>query len=254
MLNHPKRLAFFLPNIFTALNLACGFNSIILSFRHEYYYASMILFLGAIFDSVDGRVARMTGTQSQFGEEFDSLSDLISFGMAPALLIYHQSLSHLGRLGIVVAFLYLLCTALRLARFNVNTQKVSSAYFQGLPSPMAALGIIGYVLLSLEFSFLNDVYIFSAAYLLFYSVLMISNIPFFSFKDAEWVRNHKKRVLVVIFLLFALIFTYEHLMVGVIVSTYVVGSLIYFLTHQGALKDVFLWKGDEDEEDEAEDE
>ena len=78
MLNNPKRLAFFLPNIFTALNLACGFNSILLSFNGEYYYACLILFLGAIFDSVDGRVARMTGTQSQFGEEFDSLSDLIS--------------------------------------------------------------------------------------------------------------------------------------------------------------------------------
>ena len=97
MLNTPKRWAFFLPNTFTALNMACGFYSIILSYRGDFYFAAMILLLGAIFDSVDGRVARMTGTQSPFGEQFDSISDVVSFGAAPAFLVFNKFLSPLAR-------------------------------------------------------------------------------------------------------------------------------------------------------------
>ena len=134
-----KKLAFFLPNSFTALNLACGFFSILLSFKGEFYFACIVLGLGAIFDSVDGRVARLTGTQSSFGEQFDSLSDLISFGMAPSFLVFNRFLSESGRVGVIVAFFYLLCGALRLARFNANINKVSSTFFQGLPIPSGAL-------------------------------------------------------------------------------------------------------------------
>ena len=113
-----KRLAFFLPNIFTGLNMACGFASMVLASRGLHYEAAMILILGAIFDSVDGRVARLTGTSSSFGEQFDSLSDAVSFGVAPAFLIFNKYLSQYGRLGAVISFVYLLCAALRLARFN----------------------------------------------------------------------------------------------------------------------------------------
>jgi len=248
MLNTPKRLAFFLPNTFTALNLGCGFASVIFSWQGAMYNACMILLLGAIFDSVDGRVARMTGTQSHFGEQFDSISDVVSFGIAPSFLVYNQFFSGLGRLGIVLSFLYLLCGALRLARFNANIEKVSSEYFQGLPIPAAALGVVGFVLFSLEFPWLKDVIWVSIPYVLIYSVLMISNIPFCSFKNSEWVQKHKKRVLALIFLLLALIFTYEQLMIAVILGLYVLGSLIYFITHKGAMNDVFEWKSEEDDE------
>ena len=107
--------------------------------------------MGALFDSVDGRVARLTGTQSSFGEQFDSLSDLISFGMAPAMIYYFKFLAGSGRPGMVVAFIFLLCGALRLARFNANIDKVSSDYFQGLPIPGAATAVIGFILLSVAF-------------------------------------------------------------------------------------------------------
>ncbi len=248
MLNTPKRLAFFLPNIFTALNMACGFSSIIFSWQGNMYNACMILLLGAIFDSVDGRVARMTGTQSQFGEQFDSISDVISFGVAPSFLVFNHFFSDLGRVGIVISFLFLLCGALRLARFNANIEKVSSEYFQGLPIPAAALALVGYVLITIEFAWLKDFTPVSIAYVLFYSILMISNIPFCSFKNSEWVIKHKKRVLALIFLLLALIFTYEQLMIGVIIGLYVLGSIIYFVTHKGDMNNIFEWKTEEDDE------
>ncbi|WP_127717691.1 CDP-diacylglycerol--serine O-phosphatidyltransferase [Halobacteriovorax sp. HLS] len=251
MIDQPKKLAFFLPNTFTALNLACGFASIIMSWNGQFYNASMILLLGAIFDSVDGRVARMTGTQSQFGEQFDSISDVVSFGMAPAFLVYNCFFKELGRLGMVISFIYLLCGALRLARFNANIEKVSSDYFQGLPIPTAALGLVGYVLLSLEFSTIRDLTPITAIYVVLYSILMISNIPFYSFKNSSWVKTHKKRVLAIIFLVLAAIFTYEQLMIGVLIGAYVIGGLIYFITHKGALEDVFLWKNENENEEDS---
>ena len=117
------KFAFFLPNTFTAMNIGCGFVAIMFSMQGEFYKACMFIFLGAIFDSVDGRVARLTGTSSSFGEQFDSLSDLISFGMAPAIIFYNRFLIDSGRVGMVIAFLFLLCGALRLARFNANIEK-----------------------------------------------------------------------------------------------------------------------------------
>lgn len=247
MIDQPKRLAFFLPNTFTALNMACGFASVIMSWNGQFYNASMILLLGAIFDSVDGRVARMTGTQSQFGEQFDSISDVVSFGIAPSFLVYNCFFKDMGRLGMVISFIYLLCGALRLARFNANIDKVSSDYFQGLPIPTAALGLVGYVLLAIEFELIQSLTPFTIFYVVLYSLLMISNVPFYSFKNAAWVKTHKKRVLAIIFLLLALIFTYEQLMIGVITGAYVLGGLIYFITHKGALEDVFSWKSENDE-------
>jgi CDP-diacylglycerol--serine O-phosphatidyltransferase len=244
-----KRIAFFLPNTFTALNMACGFLSVIYSFQGEFYKACMILFLGAIFDSVDGRIARITGTQSQFGEQFDSISDVISFGIAPALLAYNRFFFGLGRVGIVVTFIFCLCGALRLARFNANIEKVSSEYFQGLPIPAAAMAVIGYVLLSLEFPMIADWNYISIAYVLLYGVLMISNIPFYSFKNSAWVRNHKKAMLFFIFLMIALTFMHEHIMIPGVMSIYVVISLIYFFTHKGELSNVFEWKNEEKDND-----
>ena len=247
MLNTPRRLAFFLPNTFTALNMACGFFSIILGWKGQFYQASMILVLGAIFDSVDGRVARMTGTQSAFGEQFDSISDVVTFGVAPAFLVYNKFFTNLGRIGLITSFIFLLCGALRLARFNANIEKVSSEFFQGLPIPSGALALIGLTLFSLEFPAVSDYPLLIVGYVLFYSFLMISNIPFNSFKKSEWVMNRKKRVLFIIFLIIALTFLYEEVMIGGVVLTYVVGSLVYFFKNKGALENMFHWQeSDED--------
>lgn len=248
-MNESRKLSFFLPNFFTALNMACGFASIIFSLQNDYYKACMIIMLGVIFDTVDGRIARLTGTQSVFGEQFDSISDVISFGMAPAILIYHRFLIASGRLGLVLTFLYLLCGALRLARFNSNIDKKNPNFFQGLPIPAAAMALVGYVLISIEIKIFENFSLYvPMGYMAFYSILMISNIPFCSFKNSEWVRIHRKRVLVIIFLLVAFILTYEEIMLIVLINIYVLGSLVYFLINKGKLKDIFLWKNEIDEE------
>lgn len=251
ILDTPKKVAFFLPNTFTALNMGCGFASIIFSWKGDFLSACTILLLGAIFDSVDGRVARMTGTQSQFGEQFDSLSDLISFGAAPAFMAYNYFLADYGRLGIVVAFIYLLCGALRLARFNANIAKVSSDYFQGLPIPGAALGLIGYVLIHLEIESLRTVKVISIAYVLFYSFLMISNIPFNSFKNSSWVKKYKKAVFFIILLIIGLVISYTKYMVVTLITTYVAFSLIYFFKNKGKFEHIFEWSNDNEDEDDS---
>jgi len=241
-----KRLAFFLPNMFTALNMACGFASVTFAMNDRFYAACIVLILGAVFDSVDGRVARMTGTQSSFGEQFDSLSDAISFGFAPSLLVYMRFFQDLGRLGLAVSFIFLLCGTLRLARFNANIDKVTSEYFQGLPSPAAAMALIGLILFSIEFPVLLDWTVLPFIYVLFYAFLMISTIPFNSFKNSTWAKKHKRFSLFVMMILLVLTLTYEQFMIAGGISFYVIGSLIYFFTHKGALEDVLQWKTDTD--------
>jgi CDP-diacylglycerol--serine O-phosphatidyltransferase len=244
-----NKLVFFLPNTFTALNMGCGFISMILTFKGSFYLASIFIILGAVFDSVDGRVARLTGTQSSFGEQFDSMSDLVTFGVAPALLFYHRFLLDVGRIGPVVTFIFILCGALRLARFNANIEKVSSNYFQGLPIPGAAMALAGYVLFSVEFPVLAKLTFAAIPYIIFYALLMISNVPFCSFKDSKWVKEHKRHVLAIIFISLALVFVYEELIVGIFLSMYVVGSIIYFISHRKQFKGYFSWTDDGAEEE-----
>ncbi len=247
----PKKLAFFLPNSFTALNMGCGFVSILLSFKGNFYYGCMILLLGAIFDSVDGRVARMTGTQSQFGEQFDSLSDLISFGMAPAFLCYNRFLIDYGRAGIIVAFIFTLCGALRLARFNANIDRVSSNFFQGLPIPSGALCTVGLVLFSTEFDFITKYSPVAMVYIVCIGLLMISNIPFNSFKDSSIIKKHKKAVFFSMIICGALTLIHEQIMIFAFINLYVVGSLIYYITHRKAMGDMFQWNETEGEDEET---
>lgn len=250
MLNTPRRLAFFLPNTFTALNMACGFFSVILGWRGEFYQASMLLVLGAVFDSVDGRVARMTGTQSAFGEQFDSISDVVTFGVAPAFLVYNKFFINMGRLGLITSFIFLLCGALRLARFNANIDKVSSDFFQGLPIPSGALAIVGLILFTGEYpeAGIMDHPWIAIIYVLFYSFLMISNIPFNSFKNSPWVKSHKKRVLFIIFTILILIVAFHEIMIGGLILLYVIASLLYFFKNKGALEEMFHWKSEEDDD------
>jgi CDP-diacylglycerol--serine O-phosphatidyltransferase len=239
-----KRLAFFLPNAFTGLNMACGYASIILSWRGDTFTAALILILGAIFDSVDGRVARLTGTQSSFGEQFDSLSDVVSFGVAPSILLYQHFLSDFGRMGAAASFIFLLCGALRLARFNANIDKVSSDYFQGLPIPGAAMAVIGYVFLSTELPIVKELSVVALPITLIISLLMVSSLPFCSFKDSEWVREHKRGALFLMFVLAGLTFSYYKYMIFTIMAVYILGSVFYYLKHRRRFGDVFHWKGD----------
>lgn len=247
MIIENKRWAFFLPNTFTALNMACGFMGILYGFHGEFYKACMFIVLGAIFDSVDGRVARLTNTQSSFGEQFDSMSDLVSFGVSPAIVYYFRFLSTSGRPGMVSAFFFILCGALRLARFNANIDRVKSDYFQGLPIPGGATAAISLILISINFPEIAFIPGLTIGYILFYALLMISNVPFPSFKNSDWVRRHKRQVLMIIFVIFASLFIYEEVMIPVIITSYVILSLIYFFTHRKKFEGIFEWKEDDSE-------
>ncbi len=173
---------YILPNLFTATNLVFGFLSVISSMEGNFEYAAWAILLATVFDLLDGRVARLTNTMTRFGTELDSLCDLISFGMAPAILIYQSSLREMGGWGLVVAMVFLLCGALRLARFNVFSNVVPKSYFQGLPIPAASAAIVTLIFFmnstghSLEDNF------FVPALVLFLSFLMVTTIRFFSFK------------------------------------------------------------------------
>ena len=245
-----KRLAYFLPNIFTALNMACGFGSVVLSSKSNYDWAALLLVLGGIFDLVDGRIARLLGTQSSFGEQFDSLSDIVTFGVAPAILVYNSFFIGFGRIGLVLSFLFCLCGALRLARFNANIDKVSSNYFQGLPIPAGSMALAGLVLFSEEYIIIREYTYLIMAYVVTYSILMISNIPFYSFKDSEWVRKNKRLMLFLIFLILALLVIKVQITILAIILIYVVSCLIYFLTHRKEFKDFFKMESDNEVEHE----
>jgi len=133
-----KKGIYLLPSIFTSLSLFCAFYSITASIKGSILHACWAIIIAGVFDGLDGRIARLTGSTSRFGEEYDSLVDMISFGIAPAILVYNWALQPYGRWGWLVAFLYIICTALRLARFNVQSESRENKYFQGLPTPGAA--------------------------------------------------------------------------------------------------------------------
>ncbi|MBF0218347.1 MAG: CDP-diacylglycerol--serine O-phosphatidyltransferase [Gammaproteobacteria bacterium] len=181
-----RRGIYLLPNLFTTAALFSGFYAIIAAFNGRFEPAVIAIFVAMILDGVDGRVARLTNTQSAFGAEYDSLSDMVSFGLAPAILIYAWSLSHLGKLGWIAAFIYTAGAALRLARFNTQLAEADKRFFQGLPSPAAAAIIAGMVWVSIDAEKLGVDFRWLAMLLtLFTGVLMVSNVRFYSFKKLD---------------------------------------------------------------------
>lgn len=222
-----NKIAYFIPNTFTAVNMGCGFFAVLFAQKGMFYHACMLLVVASLFDSVDGRVARLTGTESSFGEQFDSICDVISFGVAPAMLVYYKFLIPYGRLGIIISFLFCLAGCLRLARFNANIDEVDPAYFQGLPIPAGALALVGYTLLASEFNFPFPQVYFSVPFVLLFSYLMISNIPFYSFKKASFVKKYSKQMLLLVILVISLIFIYEELMIFAVMMTYTLGCLFH---------------------------
>ncbi len=198
---------YILPNLFTLAALFGGFYAVVMAVNGNFDNAAIGVFCAMVLDSLDGRVARMTNTQSAFGEQMDSLSDMVSFGAAPALISYMWALQGLGRWGWLAAFVYCACAALRLARFNVNTAVVDKRYFQGLPSPAAAALVAGFIWLMTDLGFegtdkLLGISIpwITFALALFSGLTMVTNVPFYSFKDVSM----KKSVPFVVIVLIAL--------------------------------------------------
>lgn len=179
-----KRGIYILPNLFTTLNLFAGFYAIVQGMNHEYEKAAVAIFIAMVLDSLDGRVARLTRTQSAFGAEYDSLVDMVSFGAAPALIVYEWALRGMGRVGWIAAFVYCAGAALRLARFNTQLSVADKRWFQGLPSPAAAALVAGMIWVFNDYHVGGgDVKWFAAAVTIYAGITMVSNVKFYSGKD-----------------------------------------------------------------------
>ena len=225
----PRKGIYVLPNLFTLAALFGGFYSIVMAINGRFDLAAVGVFCAMVLDSLDGRVARMTNTQSAFGEQMDSLSDMVSFGAAPAVISYVWALKGLGRWGWFAAFVYCACAALRLARFNVNTTVVDKRYFQGLPSPAAAALIAGFIWLSTDLGVAGpDVAWPMFALALYAGLTMVTNVPFYSFKDISMKRSVPFAVIVLVALGIAVVnIDPPTVMFGVFVIYGLSGYVIY---------------------------
>ncbi len=213
---------YLLPNLFTTANLFSGFYAIVSAFNGNFIFASIAILVATIFDSLDGKVARMTRSSSKFGLQYDSLADLISFGVAPALLIYTWALSPYGRLGWIAAFLFVACGALRLARFNIQAETIQSKNFLGLPIPAAASVVATTVLLDYHIigmgKEIRPIVILLITYTLAY--LMVSNIRYRSLKEFNLRGKKSFSFLVAIVLIMIVLATNPQLMFFLIFSLY----------------------------------
>jgi CDP-diacylglycerol--serine O-phosphatidyltransferase len=197
---------YILPNFFTMMNLFFGFYSVICSIEKDFKSAAIAIIIAAVFDSLDGKIARVTNTSSRFGAEFDSLADLISFGIAPGLMMYLWILQPLGRLGWLAAFLFTACGALRLARFNTNLDQSTDGHFIGLPIPAAAGMTAVIVLFALDFKINISIVQFPLLILIYIlSFLMVSTIKYLSIKKVELKKSMSFNVLVSMMLVLILI-------------------------------------------------
>jgi CDP-diacylglycerol--serine O-phosphatidyltransferase len=222
-----------LPNLVTTANLFFGFFAIIQAIKGEFLFAAYAIVAAAFFDQLDGRVARMTHSTSQFGAEYDSLCDLVSFGVAPALMLYLWALYPFGRLGWVVSFLFTACGALRLARFNVQKNIIEKAYFQGLPIPMAA-GIVASSILAftdLQLDPVGSIPLLAMAALL--AFVMVSNFRYRSFKDIDLKQRLPFRYLVAGVLLLTVVVLRHEIMIFVLFMGYALLGAIFGIMRLG---------------------
>lgn len=178
---------YLLPNLFTTASLFAAFYSMVSSMETHYEVAVIAIFIGMLADGLDGRIARLTNTQTVFGAQYDSLSDMVTFGVAPSLLMYSWSLRQLGKVGWLIAFIYTAAVALRLARFNSNTKKIDKRYFQGLACPAAAALVCAFVWLCYQTEINNHFIVgISALLTLLSAALMVSSLRYYSFKEVDF--------------------------------------------------------------------
>ncbi len=204
--NIRRRGIYILPNLFTTAALFAGFFAIVQAMNGNYEQSAVAIFVAMVMDGLDGRVARMTRTQSAFGAEYDSLSDMVSFGVAPALVVYVWALKGMGKLGWIAAFVYCAGAALRLARFNTQLEVADKRYFQGLPSPAAAALLAGLVWVMHDYHVAGE----SIRWLVWFATLfagltMVSNLRYYSGKDINLRRSVPFMVLLLLVLFFVLI-------------------------------------------------
>jgi len=228
------RKIYLLPNFVTTANMFCGFYSVVASTQGDFLTASWAIIAAGVFDMLDGRIARLAKATSQFGVEYDSLSDLISFGMAPGILLYLWALAPYERLGWLAAFLFLACGALRLARFNVTTASLPKNYFQGLPIPMAAGMVATFVIFTRAMGW-DDAFKHPVVLVLTFGVatLMVSTVAFPSFKELNWRSRATFGYLLLGMILMILIAVRPEITLFISLSTYIALSLLWNLYRLG---------------------
>ena len=199
-----RRGIYLLPNLLTTGALFSGFYSIVAAMNQHFGSAAIAIFVAMILDGMDGRIARLTNTQSAFGMQYDSLSDMVSFGLAPSLVVYQWALFGMGKLGWLAAFVYTACASLRLARFNTQATSIDKRYFQGLPSPGAAAVLAGLVWFGSSYGLIDGTTIGAMCFLVtvIIGLLMVSNIRYHSFKEFDL----KNRIPFVTFLIIVPVF------------------------------------------------
>lgn len=226
-----KKGVYILPNLLTSASLMSGFYAIVSVWNENFMYAAYAIIISAIFDMLDGRIARMMGAASRFGVEYDSLADLVAFGVAPSLLIYAWALRPYGRIGWMAGFLFLICGALRLARFNVQINTVESRKFNGLPIPGAALviasAVIFYYELAGEGQTLKEYFVLLLTFAL--AFLMISTIKYHSFKDLDPIKRKPFSALAVAILIFILIMAKHEVFLFLIFFGYSMSGPVFYI-------------------------
>lgn len=220
------QLGYILPNLFTAAGAFLGVISILASANSQYQKAAVYIIFALIFDGLDGRIARLTNTTSKFGVEFDSLADIISFGVAPAVLFYFSIGHNFGKLGSLIVAIYVVFGAIRLARFNVTSTLNEPSVFIGLPIPTAAVFVVFWILMWNEYKFISHYEIYMLFVLAVLSLLMVSNIRYPSFKKIDLKKADLMRTLVYLSIVFSMLYIFPVESTTLIVSCYVLYGII----------------------------
>ncbi|MEN8178713.1 MAG: CDP-diacylglycerol--serine O-phosphatidyltransferase [Pseudomonadota bacterium] len=226
-----RRGIYLLPNLLTTATLFFGFYAILAGMDGKFEAAAMAIFAAMLMDGLDGRVARMTNTQSEFGAEYDSLADMIAFGLSPALVMFSYGLSGLGKLGWLAAFIYTAATALRLARFNTQIGMADKRYFQGLPSPSAAAIMAGGIWLGVDYEIAGASVSWAAALLTAATgLLMVSNFRYHSFKEIDFHGKVPFIAMVIMMLGFAVVLTHPPTVLFLLFLAYAISGPILTLS------------------------
>ncbi|WP_035104252.1 CDP-diacylglycerol--serine O-phosphatidyltransferase [Desulfohalovibrio reitneri] len=220
---------YILPNLMTTASLFAGFLGLTLAVDGRFGLAAVAVFVSFVLDGLDGKIARLTKTTSEFGVQLDSLADLVAFGVSPSLLLYLWKLQEYGRLGLAAAFLFTACAALRLARFNIQTKTSGKLLFTGLPTPAAGCTVAALVLFEQNLPGEAGAVLGPVGLVLAYglSFLMVSRVRYFSFKEYGWLRAHALSALVAAVLLFVVVASQPTLLLFPLLGAYVLSGPIY---------------------------
>ncbi len=219
-------LIYILPNLFTAASIFTAVIAIVSAINGKFEKSAWLIFLSLVFDGLDGRIARLTHTTSRFGIEFDSLADIIAFGVAPALLLYFFAGHEYGRLGILVMALYIIFGAIRLARFNIMSPNTDPTVFIGVPIPAAAIFLSVWVLMFSEYESLRSYTLFLLISVLLISLLMVSNIRYPSFKKINLEKPALTKTLILLIIAASLIYLYPVEGFALIITLYVLWGVV----------------------------